>query len=82
MSLTLAYHEDLLRIARTLDAKNHGMRQADPCVPRLSLSINDAAGTVSDRNTGELLGYVSRDFTAMSAEEFLGWHEWPVSIKP
>jgi hypothetical protein len=44
------------------------------------LSLNEHASTVSDRRDGQVLGYVSPAFTEMTAEEWLGWHAWPVAI--
>ena len=70
------HHEDLIRAAREIlaqhPARYGGLSQ--------TLSINDAAGTVSDRATGELLGYISPAWTSLTAEELLGWHTWPVEI--
>jgi hypothetical protein len=67
------HHIDLVAAAREVMGKL-GPRQAN------SISINDAAGTISDRATGELYGYVSPAWTALSAGELLGWHTWPVKI--
>lgn len=77
MSLAFDHHQDLVAVARQIHTKNFAERQVDPKVPRIDVSINDTACTVSDRNTGELLGFVSPAFTKMSAETWLGWHEWP-----
>ena len=68
------HHMDLIAAAREVMGKL-GPRQAN------SISVNDATGTISDRETGELYGYVSPAWTALTADQLLGWHEWPVKIR-
>lgn len=67
------YHQqDLVRLAREVLTKHPALAT--------HLSINEDAGTVSDRRTGELWGVVTKEWTAMSADYVKGWSQWPVKI--
>jgi hypothetical protein len=66
------HHMDLVRLARRI-LSQHRLRYAGMAG---ALSINDNAGTVSDRQTGALLGYVSPAYTAISIEELTAWWPW------
>jgi hypothetical protein len=67
--MTGAHREDLIRAARAvLNVK-----------PSLvgKLTINENAGTVSDRVTGEVHAFVAPEMSAMGPVEFIGWSAWP-----
>lgn len=66
------HHTDLVRAAREVLSRH----------PHLAtkLSINEARGTVSEPFSGEVWAYVAPEFTAMTAEELLGWTMWPCKI--
>lgn len=67
-------------IARRIESNNKAARDADSKVRRIMTTINDYAHTVSDRVTGEFLGYVNPLWTEITAEELLGWWPWPVKL--
>lgn len=70
--MTAHHREDLIRAARTVLTKNPALAT--------HLSINETTGTVSDPRTGEVWAYVAPAFSAMPAEEWNGWREWPVRL--
>lgn len=67
-----AHHEDLVRAARAILNKRPSLVG--------KLSINDAAGTVSDRVTGEVYAFVAPELSNMGPHEYIGWSEWPHKI--
>lgn len=67
-----AHHEDLVRAARAI------LNVRPSLVGKLT--INDNAGTVSDRVTGELYAFVSPELSAMGPREYIGWSSWPQQI--
>jgi hypothetical protein len=67
--VTGAHREDLIRAARAVLSVK----------PTLvgKLTINENAGTVSDRVTGEVHAFVAPEMSAMGPGEFIGWSAWP-----
>jgi len=72
VSLAAHHREDLIRAARAVLSRQPALAT--------HLSINSDAGTVSDRRDGEVWAYVATDWTAMSPEQVIGLHPWPVQI--
>lgn len=72
MSLANYHREDLIRAARVVLSKRPALAT--------HLSINADAGTVSDKRDGEVWAYVDQAWTAMTPEEVIGFHPWPVRI--
>lgn len=69
MTYPNAHRDDLIRAARSvLNAAPHLATK---------LTVNENAGTVSDRVTGEVHAFVAPEYSAMGPVEFIGWSQWP-----
>lgn len=66
------HREDLIRAARDVLAHHPWLATY--------LSINEAAGTVSDRRDAKVYAYIAPAWTALSSEELMGWHSWPAPL--